>query len=170
MANARSHEEKYAGPQHSRGLRPAHVAMLVSAFAIIFFAGFLMYRSVPSMNLSLASAKAGFHASLPGYDPPGFSLGHFNYGPGSVTINYHSNSDDRKFSVIQRTSNWDSSTLLTNFVKLTNQPYQTYQVSGRTVYLYGDNSATWVDGGIWYVVNGNTALSNNQMLKMAGSI
>jgi hypothetical protein len=168
MASAHSHEQTFV--QKHPGLHRGQVALLASAFAIIFLGGFLMYHSVPSMSLGVASAKAGFHASLPGYSPPGFSLGHFNYGPGSVTVNYHSNSDDRKFSVVQRVSSWDSAALLASFVKVTKQTYQTYQISGRTVYLYGDNNATWVDGGIWYVVNGDTGLSANQVLKMASSI
>jgi hypothetical protein len=170
LANATSHQQTYSGKAASHGMRRGHVAIIASAFALIFAGGFLMYHSVPSMNLNIASAKAGFHASMPSYQPPGFSLGQFTYGPGSVTISYRSNSDTRKFSVVQRTSTWDSAALLSNFVKVTKQQYQTYQVSGRTVYLYGDNNATWVDGGIWYVVNGETALSNNQLLKMAGSL
>jgi hypothetical protein len=170
IANATSHQEVYKGKPAHHGMRRGHAAIVASAFALIFVGGFLMYHSVPSLNLGIASARAGFHASMPGYQPSGFSLGQFNYGPGSVTINYHSNSDDRKYTVTQRTSTWDSDALLANFVKPTKQSYQTYQVNGRTVYLYGDNNATWVDGGIWYVVNGDSALSNNQLLKMAGSI
>lgn len=169
MANSTSHQQTY-NRKSRHGLSRAHVAILSSAFAIIFVAGFLMYRSIPSMNLSLASSKAGFRASMPGYQPPGFSLGHLTYGSGSVTINYHSNSDDRKFSVTEKTSTWDSSMLFADYVKTSNQPYQSYQIAGRTVYLYGDNNATWVDGGIWYVVNGDTALSSNQLLEMADSI
>ncbi len=170
MANATSHQQTYQPKPGRHGLSRGHVAILASAFAVIFLAGFLMYHSIPSMDLNVASAKAGFRASMPGYQPAGFSLGHLTYGPGSVTINYHSNSDDRKFSVVEKTSSWDSSILLANFVKTNSQPYQSYQVGGRTVYLYGDNNGTWVDGGIWYVVNGDTALSNNQILQMAGSI
>jgi len=122
--------------------------------------------------MHVASARAGVHASLPSYQPAGFSFtGPIKYKPGQITISFKSNSDNqRNFSITQSASSWDSQTLLENYVTPTGQPYQTDEVSGKTIYIYGTSNATWVDGGIWYNVQGNSSLNSAQLLRLADSI
>jgi hypothetical protein len=107
---------------------------------------------------------------MPAEQPAGFTFGYLDYKPGNVTVNFHSPSDSRQFNITQKASNWDSEALLSNFVATANSAYKTYQQAGRTVYLLSDDTATWVDSGVWYTVNGNSSLSPSQLLEVASSM
>lgn len=148
--------------------------LLPTAAAVAVFlmlAGYVTYLNLPNIALRVAASRAGFEASLPGYKPAGFSFsGPIAYSPGQITINFSSNSDDRSFSLAQRESTWDSQSLLDNFVVRENKKYLTFQEKGLTVYVYDGSNATWVDGGIWYTISGDSLLSSEQLLKVAGSL
>lgn len=121
--------------------------------------------------MKLAASRSGVNGSLPSYQPAGFSLnGAVAYRPGQITINYKSNSDDRGFKVNQSASQWDSKTLLDDFVAINRNDYQTIQDKGKTVYIYDNNNATWVDSGIWYRIEGDSSLSSEQLLRIASSL
>jgi hypothetical protein len=125
---------------------------------------------VPDLSLKVASYRAGLHAKLPAQSPSGFNFGYLDYKPGNVTANFTSPADGRQFNITQKSSDWDSQALLSNFVSSANSAYKTYQRAGRTVYLLGNNTATWVDSGIWYTVDGNSSLSSSQLLELATSM
>lgn len=169
LSQARSHEQVYQPPRaHKRHRRLSSAA--AAGLTVLLLAGFIAYQNVPNITMRLASSRAGFHASLPAYQPSGFSVGHFAYSPGMVAVNYHSNSDNRQFSVTQKVSAWDSQALLNAVVATRDRPYQSYEQAGRTVYIYGNGTATWVSGGIWYTVTANGSLSTRQLLHLASSM
>lgn len=178
LNQASSHTQPYAKKPrahhkvaHALRVKPGTVLLSGSALAVLMVGGFLAYRQIPSLALQVASTKAGIKAALPGYQPAGFSLkGPIAYNPGEVSINYNSNSDERNFKVVQRASQWNSDALLNNFVAETNKTYQTYQANGRTIYIYDGSNATWVDGGIWYQIQGKSSLSSDQLLRIANSL
>ncbi len=58
---------------------------------------------------------------------------------------------------------------LTNHVLTNKQPFQTFQDAGKTIYIYEDSKATWVNGGVWYQINGNASLTSDQLLRIANS-
>ena len=121
--------------------------------------------------MRVASTRAGLDANLPAYQPAGFKIsGPIKYQPGAVTVTYKSNTDERNFNVTQKNSSWNSETLLGSFVSPTKEPYQTFQAKGRTIYMYSGDKATWVDGGIWYTVDGKANLNSDQLLKIAESL
>lgn len=152
--------------KHRRGYNIA-----TAALAVILLGGFLAYQNVANLTMSHASAKAGFQASLPGYRPSGFALGNFTYSPGSVAVNFHSNSDDRSFAVIEKVSDWDSQALRDSFLASSaGSDYQAVQVGGRTVYIYKQSNATWVSGGVWYQIQSGGSLSPQQLVKLAASM
>ena len=138
--------------------------------ALLLIAGFIGYQNKANLTMRVATAHAGFHATLPGYKPSGFAMGKFSYSPGIVAVNFHSNTDNRSFNVIQKASNWDSETLLDNYVATASEQYQAFQANGETIYIYGNNNATWVNNGIWYRVTDNGSLSTNQVLQLAQSM
>jgi hypothetical protein len=119
--------------------------------------------------MRVAAARSGVHISLPGYKPSGFAVGKFTYSPGTVAFDFSSH-DNRAYNVTAKTSNWNSETLLDNFVATNNKDYQTLQAGGRTIYIYGNNNASWVNNGIWYQLTANGSLSTNQVLDLAQSI
>ena len=144
--------------------------IIFTVLVVSIVAGALVWFLLPDIQIRLASVRAGFSASLPAYQPAGFKRKSISYKSGEVTINYKSNSDERSFYLRQTASNWNSETLLEGFIKPTRKPYQTYQEQGKTVYIYDDANATWVSGGVWYKIAGNSSLSNDQLLKMADSL
>lgn len=150
---------------------PRFVSLAGSSLAVLVIAGFVAYQNMPEFAMKIASTRAGLNASLPSYQPAGFALaGPIKYDHGEVTINYKSNSDDRAFDVTQKNSEWNSEALLENFVTATKQPYQTFQANGRTIYIYDGNKATWVDGGVWFNIDGKTNLNSDQLLRIADSL
>ena len=178
LAEATSHEEvKSKKPRHhvriAHKLRISPRALSTSSFIIaaLFVMGFFVYQNLPNLNMRLASIKAGVRGTLPSYQPAGFGLfGNISYKPGQVTIGYKSHSDDRNFKITQSASSWDSTSLLDNFVATSHKDYQTVQDRGKTIYIYDDSNATWVDGGIWYKVEGNSELNSDQLINLASSL
>lgn len=157
----------------SRKLRVSTRAVNIAAasLATVLLAGFIAYQNVPNLSMRVAATRAGVNGTLPDYQPAGFSLaGPIKYQQGQITLSYSSNSDARQFQVNQKTTNWNSDTLLENFVAVGQKTYQTFQDSGKTIYIYDDNNATWVDGGVWYQIEGKSALSSDQLLRLAASM
>lgn len=164
-------EKKPGALARLRGRRPKLLPVAMTTALLLMLGGYVAYQNIPNMALRVAAQRAGFNASLPGYSPSGFSFGGpVSYSDGIVELEYSSNSDDRNYKLIQRESSWDSQSLLDNFVLNTTSDYLTFQERGLTVYIYDSSNATWVDGGIWYTVEGNSLLSSEQLLKIAGSL
>ncbi len=150
------------------GIKPRSLAIGGATLAVLVVAGALARYNAPYVALKMASSEAGIQATLPSYQPAGYSMQPIQADDGQVSVTYHSNSDDRSFKLIQRASNWNSSGLLENVVEGRN--HQVYQASGRTVFVYDNNTATWVDGGIWYKIEGNTTLGSDQLLRIVDSM
>lgn len=145
--------------------------LAAASLAVLVLIGFFVYQNVPSLSMRLAASRAGVDAQLPGYAPAGFSQDKLvSYSPGKVTINFHSNTDSREFKLVQQVSNWNSQALADNFLAAKSKQYQTYQASGKTIYIFDGSNATWVNGGVWYQIEGHSSLSSDQILKIANSI
>lgn len=176
LAHATSHEQpKLKKPSlHQRtakklGTSSRVMSIGATSLAILLLVGFFAYQNVANIQMRLAATRAGFSASMP-EAPSGFGLnGGIASAPGEVTVNFRSNSDDRTFQVTQKPSNWTSESLLSNHVAVNNQPYQTYEDKGKTIYIYNGSNATWVNGGVWYQINGNSSLNSDQLLRIANS-
>lgn len=160
------------GPKHHKKM-PGHGAAiaLISVMGLLVI-GYGIYVNMPNVMVKVASVRAGFSAVMPGYRPSGYTLASVAYQPSTVSFNFLSNTDSsRKFNLIEHSSNWDSATLVSSVIIPTEgSNYQELTVSGQSVYLYGNNQAAWVSNGILYQVNGNNALSTNQMLKLATTL
>ncbi len=142
-----------------------------ASLAILLLAGYLTYLNMPGFSVRMAAIQAGIDATYPEYRPSGYRLdGPVAYKDGEVAIHFASNAGPQKFALNQAKSTWDSSALLTNYVEpAAGTDYETYSDGGLTVYTYGNNAA-WVNGGILYTIQGNTLLSNDQILGMATSL
>lgn len=175
LKNAHSHEANQPFAKKRRRMpvtgwqRTGRLA--AASLAVLVLIGFFVYQNVPSLSMRLAASRAGVDAQLPGYAPAGFSQDKLvSYSPGKVTINFHSNTDSREFKLVQQVSNWNSQALADNFLAAKSKQYQTYQASGKTIYIFDGSNATWVNGGVWYQIEGHSSLSSDQILKIANSI
>lgn len=143
------------------------VSVLISGF---LFASFIAWQNAPNIAMKIASERADIAGNLPSYQPAGFSFtGSISYQPGEIKVAYKANADNRSYSITQKASGWDSETLRQNYVADKTQS-QTIQEKGKTIYLYDGNNATWVDGGIWYRIEGDSKLNSDQLLKLAASL
>lgn len=152
-------------------ISPKLANALIVSTAVVVLSGFIAYQNAPNISLKLAASRSGLaSARLPSYKPSGFSLNRqISASPGQISINFHSNSDDRAFTITQASSNWDSQTLADSYLT-GKQAQRIDQTNGKTIYIYDDSSATWVDGGNWYRVEGNSSLTSDQLLKIANSL
>ncbi len=138
--------------------------------ATLALVGFIAYMNVPNFNMRLASSRAGFEASLPAYQPSGYKInGPVSYKPGQVIISFNSNTDDRAYKLTQEVSNWNSSSLEENFLDANNKQFEIEQDKGKTIYLYDNGNATWVNGGVWYQIESDD-LSSDQLVSIASSL
>lgn len=144
-------------------------SMLLAAMLV---GGFFAYQNIPNLNMRLASTRAGIQGSLPAYKPAGFALhGGIAYKPGQIVFGYKSTSDNRNFKITQERSSWNSDTLVENYDPLKNSSSRiASQEKGKTLYIYNDSNATWVDGGIWYRIEGESQLNSDQLRNIADSL
>jgi hypothetical protein len=151
---------------------PKVLSISAAVFAFIALGGFFAYQNVPQISMRVAANQAGFMGKMPKSLPSGYSFaGPVAATEGSLALTYQSNSDDRRFVMVQRPSNWSSESLLTNYLLDSKFRYQAYKDRGLTVYIYNGTNATWVDKGIWYNVNSDDdSLSASQLLEIAASI
>lgn len=152
-------------------IKPRTFSISAAVMAFVVLGGFFGYQNAPNLSMLVASRNANVDGSLPGYKPAGFGLnGPIKYQPGEIIVSYKSNSDGRNFQITQRASAWDTESLRENFVAGLKTPYQTVQEKGKTIYLYEESSATWVDGGVWYKIDGQSQLNTEQVLDLASSL
>lgn len=167
LAEAGAH---HTASKRQRKTRGYGAAATVTA-AMLLLVGFIGYQNLPYINVRVAAHKAGIQAKMPSYSPAGFSFGNLSYTPGNVTVSYFSQTDrDQSLLITQESTDWNSKALLENFVTSTSKSYDTIERAGRTIYLYGNNTATWVDNGIWYTIGGKHSLSDTQVLDVAMSL
>lgn len=137
--------------------------------ALVLLGGYLTYLNLPSLSIRVAAARANVNANYPSYQPAGYSFaGPVAFSPGEVRVNFQSNTNDYDYSLVQRSSNWDSQAVLDNYVLEETEQYATLQERGLTIYLM-ERKAAWVNGGTLYVIEGDAPLSSEQIQKIASS-
>lgn len=177
LNNASSHLQISPKPTKRHHKMAKHLGVSPSAFISVSLAllafvslGAWTIRRAPSLAVQVASNQAGVRASLPAYQPSGFALnGHVQYAKGKVVLSFKSKSDSRAYTLTQQNSTWNSESLQDSYLKQTGQSYHVEEQQGKQIYLYGDSDASWVDGGVWYQVQGQSALNTDQLLKIAAS-
>jgi hypothetical protein len=153
------------------GLSARGATISVSCLVVLVIGGLYMYQNIPDLSVRYASAKSGVRATLPNYQPSGFAVNsHIQYSPGELTIAYKANTGSRTYTVTQRNTSWNSDALKDHLTTIGGITPQTYPDNGRTIYLHDDNSADWVNSGVWYHITGNANLNTDQLIKIASSL
>ena len=147
------------------------MSIVASALSVAILLGYVAYLNAPNLALRIAASRAGVEAQLPKYQPSGFAFnGPVTYSEGEVALSYKSNTDQRAFELIQRNSNWDSQSLLNNYVLDQTNHYETIEEDGLTIYVYNGSEAAWVNHGLLYVIEGESLLDHNQITQLATSL
>jgi hypothetical protein len=152
---------------------PRWVSAMCILLVLAVIGAFFAWQNIPQFSMKIAANKAHIAASIPAYSPSGFKFsGPISSSKGEVTMKFTANGDTgRNFSISQKNTSWDSASLLANYVNPVHHNYQTSQVKGTTLYMYGDkNNATWVSNGIWYTINDEANLNSDQLMKIADSM
>lgn len=145
------------------------ISAMVASAAIL--GGFFFYQNLPNLSMRVAAARAGVDAKLPGYRPAGFGVSsRITYSPGQISVKYKSNSDERSFELTQKNTDLNDQTFMRQQIASSQQPYQTLESSGKTIYIYSGSNATWIDNGTLYQIEGNSSLTSDQLLKLASSL
>jgi hypothetical protein len=168
IAKANSHEQPahHQPKSRSRRRRLANTMAVIGAFLVI--GGFIGYLNMPNLELRVASFQAGFGAQMPGYTPTGFALrGGVERAGNTVSMQYQSG--EHAYTITQQPSDWNSQTLVENTLALGGD-HKTVQSGGRTIYIYDDHNAVWVDGNVRYDVTGNAPLSEKDIASLATSL
>ena len=161
--------------KEKKRLKKLHRRLLITAAIIVAFAAIIygVYRFVPAVSVSIASAQAGVEASYPEFVPDGYSLDHpVTFSDGEVALKFTQNGNkENNYTITQTRSSWDSSAVLDNVVRPeAGENYITTKERGLTVYSYGNNAA-WVNGGVMYVISSSSApLSGEQIRHIATSL
>jgi hypothetical protein len=167
VQSAESHMEVFAEDK-LKSRKSRKFAYAFASFTSVLLIGFAIYQAVPFAQVKLASNKAGFSAALPGYVPSGYGLeNNLQSDSGVVTMTYSSEADNRNYKITQTPSRWNSDSLLNNYVLPAGSQYERIDKNGQTIYLYdAEKSATWLDNGIWYRLDGADNFSNDQLIRI----
>lgn len=171
LAIANSHKQPKPADKHIKARsfrRRRMISALAGAGAFLVIAGFVAYLNAPTIELRMASARAGFSAVAPGYSPMGYARTTVNASEGKVVMQYQSG--DSSYNITQVASDWNSQTLLDYYTDAYGAPEKTVQSEGRTIYLYNNTRAAWVNGGVRYEISGNAALNADDIVSMAASL
>jgi hypothetical protein len=143
---------------------------VAGCLAIVLVLGFIIYINIPNIEVKIASYQAGISAVIPSYRPPDFKFsGPVHYSQGVVYVTFRSELTNQTITIAQQKSNWDSQTLLDNDSSVLGNNFQTLNVQGRVVYIYGAGSALWVDNNVLYQITGTANLSTDQLTAIAAS-
>lgn len=173
LAAANAQAAKPAKKPKKARQSPKIIHFAVGGFAALVLGAYVTYLNVPALSMKVASSRAGFAATYPGQTPSGYGMrGPIAYSPGQVVINFGSNTDDRRFSLQQQPTTWDSVALKENYVaKNSSGEPLTYQDSGLTIYIYNGGDAAWVNDGKFYTIRtNNSQLDTKQILDIATSM
>jgi len=166
---------KAKAAKEKKQLKKSHRRLLITLAILLAFAAVIygVYRFVPAVSVSIASAQAGVEASYPEFVPDGYSLDHpVTFSDGEVALKFKQNGNkENNYTITQTRSSWDSSAVLDNVVRPdAGENYITTKERGLTVYSYGNNAA-WVNGGVMYVISSSSApLSGEQIRHIATSL
>lgn len=138
-----------------------------AALVLVIFVG--ITHNMTSFKLQMASAKAGFTATIPRALPAGYSLSQLAYTRGNIGLSYRSNDGSSSYDIVQRSTSWTDHTLQTSFLDPSYPTYHTETAKGLTLHFFGNHNATWVNNGIWYTIESNGTLSEHQLIDMATS-
>lgn len=146
-----------------------NIIFALSATAVIIFAiGYFIKVNMPNISVQVAAMKAGIEAKYPTFIPKEFSLKKTSSETNQVTLTFESNGGT--FDLVEEKTSWDSTALLSNYVKKTWQDYSIIREQGLTIYVSSSNAA-WINSGILYKINApDNLLAKQQIRSIATSL
>ena len=146
---------------------------IASSMAVISIAllGYLVYLNLPDLSVRVAAMQTGIDNAYPSYVPTDYRLdGLVSENNGCLTMAFK-NDDGEKFTLKEEKTTWDSSAVLSNYVKKEwGDDYSIAKGQGLTIYVSKSNAA-WVNGGVFYVIeNESGKLTSSDLHDIAVSL
>jgi hypothetical protein len=168
IQHAVSHEQPPV--KHKRRGKSGRRAGAAGAVALaIILVSVIAGQNSTAAKLQTASATAGFTPILPSYQPAGFKRAELEANKGMVAIGFRSSGNQHSFSLTQKATTGDTTTLLSNYLIDQNLNFQIVKAGDNKVYLYGQKNATWISHGIWFDVRSFGSLDDSQLIRLAAS-
>lgn len=157
-------------PRTHFGFRRVLLAMAcatAAVFAIVYFVN----QSTPNISLKVAAMQSGIDARYPGYVPRDFNLSDITSENGKITLNFRNPTTGEAFTIVEEKSSWDSSALLSNYVREAyGDDYTQVAEQGLTIYIDGSD-ACWANGGVVYKLKTTSgSLTKKQIKAIAVSL
>lgn len=128
------------------------------------------YLSLPNISMQLAANRSGIDATIPSYQPSGYQLNRsIEYEPGKIQLHYNTLTDNRSFS-IKKAKTDRTSEHLRQYVTEHTDTHQAINHKGKTIFVYGNGNAMWIDGGIHYTIQGAYSLNSDQLIRLVESL
>ncbi|MBQ9180969.1 hypothetical protein IJ135_02665 [Candidatus Saccharibacteria bacterium] len=142
--------------RHSEGLERTRFGIkrvllaLACAAAAVFAVVYFVNINTPNITLKVAAMQSGIDAKYPDYVPRDFNLSDITSENGKITLVFENSGTGDRFSIIEERSNWDSSALLSGYVRETyGNDYTEVKEQGLTLFISNSDEA-WVNGGVVY--------------------
>lgn len=178
LQRATSHEQpapvvKRKSRRSGRIIKQRMISYSAGAVAVLALVGFFGMQHADTIQFKVASNRAGFSATMPSYQPAGFSIDSVRTYNGYVGLKYVADTIEgqRSYAITEKPSSWNSDALLSHIADTTAAgSYRVVEKAGRTVYVYGNNQAAWVSNGILYQLASTNALGNHEIGQIAASM
>jgi len=159
FVDIRAHKARYR--QKAR----FHIAsMAVGTLALVVIAGFVAYQNSPSLQIKVASLKAGVSARIPNLAAVGLAYNGVRAGDGNLTLGLKGQGGN--YQLTQANTDLSDADMIQT-IGVTNASgtpvYQVVLAGSTVVYRFGNNNATWVSNGKWYTLTGTNAISDSQV-------
>jgi len=165
LANASNYVDVQVHRAHLKKQARRHMtSMAAGTLALLVIAGFAAYQNTPGLQFKVASIHAGVSTSMPNLHAAGFAYNGVHAANGALTVGF--TNTDGSYQLTQTNTNLSSSDMIQSIsaTDASGTPnYRTLQAGATTVYRFDNTGATWISGGKWYTVSGNSALSDSQV-------
>ena len=156
--------------QKSRSSRPKHLATAMIVTLLVLGMGFLTYKNLPNTRSVILSRDTGFLAQTPTFSLAGFYQQNQTAKFGYFSSTYISNTDSRQYTISETPKNMTNQMLMNTYVATNYKNYLDLKFSNLELYVSSDLSkATWIKNNIWFKLTNKSALSLNQIIKLAQS-
>ena len=145
---------------------------LACSTACVAAIGVLVKINIPDISVRVAATQTGIKASYPSFIPKDFQLSSVSSTANNSVVLTFKDSNNHSFEISEKSSSWDSTALLNNFVKPDwGEDYTIIREQGITIYYTG-NKAAWVNGGLLFKLTADSAktLSKQQVKNIVTSL
>ena len=144
---------------------------LICAATAVFAIAYFVNLSMPDVSLKVAAMQTGIDAKYPSYVPRDYNISSITSENDKVSLSFLRSETGDSFTLKEERSAWDSSALLSNYVKPEyGENYTIVREQGITIYVSNSN-ASWVNGGLLYKIEAaQGTLTEKQIRSIAVSL